>query len=56
MTLGSALFGAYMKGLNSVLEPLLVKSAQDLEICESKNTKKEKLLLRGDVDHLIKWS
>ena len=45
-----------MKGLNSVVESLLVKSAQDLQICEAKNTEKEKLLLQGDVDHLIKWS
>lgn len=29
------------------------KNCQDLEICEAKNTEKEKLLLHGDVDHLI---
>lgn len=54
--LGSVLLSIYMKSLNSIVESLLVKSAQDLEICEAKNTKKEKLLLQGDVDHLIKWS
>lgn len=54
--LGSGLFGIYMKGLHNVIESLMVKSAQDLEIFEAKKTEKEKLQLQGDKDHLIKCS
>jgi len=53
--LGSALFGIYMKRLNSVVESLLAKSTENLEICEAKITEKEKLLLQGEVDHWVKW-
>jgi len=44
-----------MKRLNSVVESLLAKSTENLEICEAKITEKEKLLLQGEVDHWVKW-
>lgn len=53
ISVGPMLFGVYIKSLNTVIGG---KTCTEFQYLWGKNTEKEKFLLQGDVDLLIKWS